>query len=120
MVLIIEDDGTTRKALSRILTHLGITARSAGSLGEAREKLANEPTPRCLIVDLALPDGSGADLITEVRSAGIPAGVAIVTGSVLADQARTIKSKVGADAVFTKPVDLVDLMQWVQQCCRSD
>ena len=71
-------------------------------------------------MDLALPDGAGTELIAEVRAAGIPAGVAIVTGSVLPDRVRAIKSEVGADAVFTKPVDLVDLMQWVQQCCRTD
>src|SRR5262245_1170445 len=81
-VLIVEDDASYRHALEWLLELHGYTAVSAGSANEALTYLVTG-TPPCLIVlDLMLPDISGAVLLTTIRSdpslASIP--VVVVTG----------------------------------------
>ena len=119
VALIVEDDGTTRAAMSRLLRHEGIEVQSAASVAEGRGRLAASPPPTCLLVDASLPDGSGTEVVAAVRAAGLPAKVAIVTASVEPDRARRLKSECGADAVFVKPVDVVDVLRWVQGCCSG-
>src|SRR5688500_10508350 len=84
--LIVEAHGTTREAMSRLLKHLGVAVDSAASLADAREKLlaaaAAASPPHCVLIDEQLPDGRGTDLVTDVRAAGAPVRVAIVSGSV--------------------------------------
>ncbi len=82
-VLLVEDDAATRSRLARVIErdadfHL---VGAAASCREARERLA-QAAPDVLLVDLGLPDGSGIDLIRELkqRSAATEAMVITVFG----------------------------------------
>jgi len=70
-VLLLEDDGPTRVALSRAIeSHPELSLLgAAGSCDEAR-RLLTEYEPEVLLTDIGLPDGSGIDLIRDLRSAG--------------------------------------------------
>jgi DNA-binding NarL/FixJ family response regulator len=77
-VLLVEDDAPTREHLARAVEAqpgLALMGRAA-SLAEARTLLARE-TPDVLLADLGLPDGSGIQLIRELR-ARAPASAAMV------------------------------------------
>ncbi|MFC3146970.1 response regulator transcription factor [Piscinibacterium candidicorallinum] len=70
-VLMVDDDVHSRQRIARALhgdprVHL---AGQAESLAQARKLLGNESF-QVLLVDLELGDGSGLDLIAEVRAAG--------------------------------------------------
>lgn len=70
-VLMVDDDMHSRQRIARALhgdprVHL---AGQAESLAQARKLLTNESF-QVLLVDLELGDGSGLDLIAEVRAAG--------------------------------------------------
>lgn len=77
-VLLVEDSPTVREALASEFEtdpRLQLVGHAA-SMAKARELLAKG---KVAIIDLGLPDGSGADLIPELRSANAPAIVLSTT-----------------------------------------
>ena len=79
-VLVVEDEPLIRQRLQSVLGQLGYTPDAllfAGSLAQARACLA-EPVALAL-VDLGLPDGSGIDLIAQMRSADPAMGILVIS-----------------------------------------
>ncbi len=64
-LLIVEDDRNLRENLRRLLAHEGLDITAVGSIAEAMEQLA-AVTFDCMVTDLALPDGSGYDLLERM------------------------------------------------------
>jgi DNA-binding response OmpR family regulator len=67
-ILLVEDDPTTRGFLAAELAADGYLTIAAGTLEEGRELLESE-YPDLALLDLCLPDGSGLDLLRNVRGA---------------------------------------------------
>lgn len=65
-VLIVEDDNDLARVLVEQLASAGISASTAGTL-EGAAKAIETTRPRLLVVDLALPDGNGADLVARLK-----------------------------------------------------
>lgn len=68
-VLLVEDHGGTAKMMKMVLTAEGHTVEMAGDVATAIE-LANQNHFDLLLSDLGLPDGSGHDLLRELRASG--------------------------------------------------
>ena len=70
-VLVVDDHPLLREAIAARLRSMGAgTVHEAASVAEARARAqANGPCDLA-ILDLGLPDGSGLDLVTELRSLG--------------------------------------------------
>ena len=66
-----------------------------------------------VILDLSLPDGSGTELLRQIRDANLPIKVAVTTGKLDRSLMAEV-SQLQPDAFFTKPVDLQELMCWVK------
>ena len=81
-VLLVEDHLAIRKAYTVVLTVNSPQDMivDAGSLAEARA-LVRTTTVDTAVVDLSLPDGSGFDLIPEIRAAHPHACVVVLTAS---------------------------------------
>jgi len=77
-VLIVDDDTAFTSGMAQFLRHLGHTVNSADTLVEARRLLAVK-MPSLLLLDLMLPDGSGLELLEEVKDSP-PSRIVIVTG----------------------------------------
>src|SRR4051794_32719517 len=75
--LIVEDDEVAAGALVTVLSKKGFEVEIAGSVGDALVGLRWQP--RCMILDLMLPDGNGVTVLRRVRKAQMPIRVAIVT-----------------------------------------
>jgi DNA-binding NarL/FixJ family response regulator len=76
--LLVEDDRTLSRTLSRHLAEFG-TVVAAASIAEARGALAKVPNPTGIIVDVGLPDGSGLEWLREVRAGGCRAPALVLT-----------------------------------------
>jgi DNA-binding response OmpR family regulator len=112
--LIVEDDVSSRTALASILKILGHEVATAGTVGDALlalDDVPDEALPGAVLLDLMLPDGNGMEVLRQVRAQRLPLRVAILTGADLPmiEEARQL----GPDAVFTKPVDAGQLLQWL-------
>lgn len=67
-VLLVDDEPHVPLLVRPLLEQLGITVQTARSLAEARRVLAQRQ-PDGVLLDLHLPDGSGLDLLRELRAA---------------------------------------------------
>jgi two-component system, cell cycle sensor histidine kinase and response regulator CckA len=76
----------------------------ATSLHEARARLAHDTAFDLVLTDLRLPDGTGLELLSEIRSRGWPFAVVVVTGS--GDEDSVVAAlRAGADDYLTKRDD---------------
>ena len=108
MSILVVDDNTM--LLSKIVRSLMIRnhdVRSAASLEEARVLLQAE-APEVLCLDLQLPDGSGLDLLEEIRAEGKTFPVVIISGH-YSKENRDRAAKLGVSGFFSKPFVLQDL-----------
>jgi len=110
-VLLVEDHASTSDVLARLLRRAGHTVQIAHNLDEAR-KFLTEGKFDLLISDLGLPDGSGMELMSGVRSSGIR-GIAL-SGYGMEQDVRACHDA-GFDEHLTKPVDWARLRTVVQQ-----
>jgi len=109
-VMLVEDHAAFRQALAALLGRepdLEVVAQ-AGSLAEAHQML---DTPLDVaVLDLALPDGDGRDLIGELRQRN--AGISVLVLTVMLGPGHLEEVlKAGADAVLHKiasPPAIVD------------
>ena len=101
-VMLVEDHAAFRQALAFLLTNepdLEVVAQ-AGSLAEAREALAEEGLD-VAVLDLALPDGDGSDLIVELRRRN-PGVSVVVLSAAMGPGVLDEAVEAGADAVLDK------------------
>jgi DNA-binding response OmpR family regulator len=68
-ILLVEDHGVTAQMIRMVLTEKGHLVQTAGDISTALE-LVNGQAFDLLLSDLGLPDGSGHDLIKELRARG--------------------------------------------------
>jgi DNA-binding NtrC family response regulator len=106
-VLIVDDDTGFTSGMAQVLRHLGHTVSSADTLAEARRLFAARK-PDLLMLDLMLPDGSGLELLEEVKDAP-PSRIVIVTGH--PGVKSFIQGVAGPGVSFlTKPVEAKDIV----------
>ncbi len=111
------DADLTRIALERSTPRVEMSR--ACSLGEARAMLRERPGGyEVLLLDLNLPDGSGLELLAEVRQTALPVTVVMLTGS--GDQTAVISAiKSGADDYLVKHGDyLKRLATRLEEACE--
>ena len=79
-VILIDDHELIRQGLRRSFERGGefTVVAEAGSLAEARKELVQNP-PQVVIVDIRLPDGSGLDLVKELRGNNPAIGIVVLS-----------------------------------------
>ncbi len=103
-VAIVEDDVVLRESLAELVEASGEfrLAGSVGTLTEGFDLLADDPD--VLLVDLALPDGTGLDLIARGRTRHRNTKLLVLT--VFADVASVMSAiEAGADGYLLKESD---------------
>jgi PAS domain S-box-containing protein len=105
-ILLVEDHEPTRTALAQLLRRRRYEVVTAASLKEARTH-ATRDTFHLLISDIGLPDGSGNDLMTELRKGNGLRGIALTGYGMEQDIAGTRSA--GFDAHLIKPIRVESL-----------
>jgi signal transduction histidine kinase/ActR/RegA family two-component response regulator len=105
-ILFVEDHEPTAAVLSRLLRRSGHTVEHAPTLAEAR-RLAGSANFDLVVSDLGLPDGTGLELMEELRATYGLRGIALSGYGMEADLRRSRKA--GFVAHLTKPVDIAHL-----------
>jgi len=114
--LLIEDEPLTVQMLAKGLREQAYAVDVAQSSRAARS-LANDNTYDLIILDLGLPDGDGLTLCRELRSAGTPTPILILTArDTIADRIAGLDS--GADDYLLKPFDLGELLARLRALAR--
>jgi DNA-binding response OmpR family regulator len=115
-ILVIEDDPVLADGLKVGLSLTGDTVDMVGSCDEARAALAAASFD-AVVLDLMLPDGSGLDVLTELRAAGDRTPVLLLTAlDEVADRIKGLDT--GADDYLGKPFDLDELAARVRAIAR--
>jgi CheY-like chemotaxis protein len=105
-ILLVEDHEDTAKALARLLRHNGHDVRTANSVSSAIRTVDAHPFD-LLISDIGLPDGSGLDLMRQVRARAKLRGIVISGFGMESDIGRS--KEAGFLEHLTKPVNLGEL-----------
>lgn len=100
-VLIVEDSRFASEALRLLCLRSGARIRRADNLAHARKHL-RVYRPNVVIIDLGLPDGSGADLINELAHAS--ARVDVLLGMSGDTGTEVLARTAGADGFIAKPI----------------
>lgn len=107
-VLVVDDDEDTCRLMKSAIAAKGYDCQSVGTVAEARTLLAS-----CrfawVILDMILPDGSGLDLLREIKVRSKLAKVAAITGYAGADVLAEADAAM-ADISMSKPVDPAKLI----------
>lgn len=106
-ILVVDDEQMNRWSLAQALRGWGFEVAEAGTVAEAISAYDNEQ-PSAVLLDINLPDGSGLDVLGDIKRKSPNAVVIMVTGRVLADEAITAL-RGGAYDFIGKPVDLDEL-----------
>lgn len=114
-VLVVDDEPTLVFGLKIILQSAGYHVETAHTILAAAPILAADP-PDVLVLDLALPDGDGAELCEEVRrSSTLP----ILIMSAAGDEREKVRAlDAGADDFLPKPFDGVELLARLRTMLR--
>ncbi|SAL75922.1 multi-sensor hybrid histidine kinase [Caballeronia peredens] len=86
-VLVVEDDPALRQSIHALLASETVAIVEAGSIAEALDEMQRASFD-CVVMDLALPDGSGYELLERVSTSGGPASppVIVYTGRLLSQE----------------------------------
>jgi CheY-like chemotaxis protein len=115
-ILLVEDHRDTARALSRLLSMLGHQVSIAQTVSEALSLVDSPDRFDLMISDIGLPDGSGLDLMTQLRqrfNGSDMRAVALTGYGMQEDQRRALDA--GFDAHMTKPVDIQKLADTINE-----
>ena len=112
-LLIVDDEETFRKMTARELERSGYDVEAVGTVAAAREALTRTRF-HVVVLDIRLPDGSGLDLLAEIREAYPSTDVILLTafGTV---QEAILAMKQGAHDFITKPCKFGELEAVIQK-----
>jgi DNA-binding response OmpR family regulator len=106
-ILLVEDHDALRRMTAEHLVQSGFVVDAVGSVEAAREAL-DVARYDAMVLDLGLPDGSGAELLKASRR-GRPSPPALILTARDGVAERIAGLNAGADDYMVKPFDLAEL-----------
>ncbi len=119
-LLLVEDHASFRQTLALVFDQQPDfeVVGQAGSLGEARRLMRGREADMG-VIDLALPDGAGVELIEELREANPEFAALVLTASLdRAEHARAIEA--GAAGVLHKSADVDEIMDATRRLAAGE
>jgi DNA-binding NtrC family response regulator len=115
-ILLVDDEDLVRFSLKDRLGRQGYSILEAGTVAEARQRLADDPD--LVLLDHRLPDGTGLELLREIKSTSdLQVVMATAHGSV----PQAVEAmRIGAFDYISKPFDMDELVLTVKRALESD
>ena len=114
-ILVVEDQRTLLRNLVGGLEEEGYEVLAAASIGEGRAAILRQPD--VLVLDLMLPDGSGIELLRQLRSDGFTRPILVLTARDSVDD-RVEGLDAGADDYLVKPFSFNELLARLRALLR--
>lgn len=118
VALVVDDDEGLRTVTAQALMNDGWTVRQAG-LGGDVPKLARAGDVGLIVLDQALPDADGVELLEEIRENGYCGPAVIVTGHPSVQKAIEALGSAATD-YLCKPVSHTELMRISRRAKETD
>jgi DNA-binding response OmpR family regulator len=115
-ILLIEDEKELCRSIETYLTQENYRCESAMTYDQALEKISLYRYD-CVVVDITLPDGTGLDVIRELKRNNTPSGIIIISAKNSLDDKIT-GLDIGADDYLTKPFHLSELNARIKSIIR--
>jgi DNA-binding NtrC family response regulator len=116
-ILVVDDDEAIRWTLREALGTWGFAPAEAASVAEAI-KTFNADLPAAVLLDIDLPDGSGLDVLRDIKREHPEAIVIMITGNVQVD--NTISAlRGGAYDFIGKPINLEELRVTIRNALET-
>jgi CheY-like chemotaxis protein len=119
-VLVVEDNERNMKLVRDVLRATGYTTLEA-TTGEDAVELAQAHEPALVLMDVQLPGIDGLEALRRLRQDELTASIAVlaVTAQAMSgDRERFLEA--GFDGYLSKPIDVAELIQVVQEHCGRD
>lgn len=116
-ILLVDDEPLVRKAFAKILQRDKHAVIEADCIARARELCDTEKIDLC-ITDIAMPDGSGAELIRYIRGHDRLKDTPIIVLSGFASESQHEIIALKPHAIYQKPVNIEDLRWAVNDALR--
>lgn len=117
-ILVVDDDLDTLNVLRRLLVREGHEVVTGESFAGGLQLARTIDRIDLLISDISLPDGSGCDLMTIVKTHHGAPGIALSGYVDEADKRRTVDA--GFCVHLDKPVRFDDVIQAIRNCVEGD
>ena len=118
-ILVVEDNEKNMKLVRDVLRAKGYRTLEA-TTGVRAVELATKHWPDLVLMDLQLPDITGVEALGRLRrdprTASIPV-LAVTAQAMQGDRERFLAA--GFDGYVSKPVNIGELVDAVQQLCRT-
>ena len=106
-LLIVDDEASLRDFLTIVFEEESCRVETAATLAEAHAALQKRE-PDLVLCDLMLPDGSGLDLLREIKSQNPSIAVIMITAHT-STKSAVEALKAGAHDYIAKPFDIDEL-----------
>lgn len=114
MILIVEDEAVSRRALTALFILSGYETQAVGSAEEALRLVQKGKVPKVALVDLDLPGISGLELIAQLEKTNPSIFSVLVTASRRELLPQNLRESEGV-TYFRKPVDFNRLLMLISE-----
>ena len=114
--LVVDDDVFVVSALAELLEDDGFDVHTATN-GFSALRLAAELRPSVVLLDVALPERSGKEILEDLRAEPSTHDIAIVMVTGHAERLTDL-NVAESDGVITKPFDVVELLDTVERAMQ--
>jgi len=118
LVLIVDDESSLLEFLALLFEGEGYRVETAESMHGAREKIARGRAFDLVMCDVHMPDGSGLDLLREIKDSQPQASVIMMT-AYTSTKSAIEAMRLGAYDYVSKPFDVEELKILVQKALEK-
>ena len=115
-ILVIEDEASMQEIIKETLEKEKYVVESATTYDSALDKIISFEYD-CILLDITLPDGSGLDLLTELKALNKTSNVIIISAKNSIDD-KVSGLNLGADDYLIKPFHIAELTARVKSILR--